>query len=78
MKGFLATNYSLEEMEYVNRISIYCDGIENVKNGSLIYTEERIEKVKNCFDVLIPKDVPLMEAGRTADFLIEKVINTNH
>ena len=31
--GCMASNYSLEEMEQMNRNSIYCDGIENVEEG---------------------------------------------
>ena len=73
--GTLTDQYSVEEMELVNRNSIYCDGIENVSDGKLIYTDELIMKVKECFDVDIPKEVPLSEASQVADLLIARIIN---
>lgn len=77
VKGYMAPNYSFEEMEQVNRNSIYCDGIENVENGCLVYTDELIQKVKNRFNVEIPKRVHLTEAEKVADLLIEGIIKPN-
>ena len=77
VKGYFYPGYSMEEMGQVNRKSIYCDGIENVESGCLVYTDELIEKVKNRFDVEIPKRVPLSEAGNTASLLIDKIITPN-
>ncbi len=74
VKGYMAPNYSLEEMEQVNRNSIYCDGIENVEEGSLVYTEELLEKVKSRFNVKIPKKVALDDAEGTAQLLINQII----
>ena len=72
--GSLTSQYPVEQMEQVNRNSIYCDGIENVIDGCLIYTDELIQKVKNRFNVDIPKRVHLSEAEQTANLLIEKII----
>lgn len=74
VKGYLAPNYPLEQMEQVNRKSIYWDGIENVADGYLIYTDELIQKVKDRFDVIIPKKVLLSEAESVANLLIEGII----
>ena len=74
VKGYMAPDYSLEEMEQVNRNSIYCDGIENVENGWLVYTDELLEKVKKRFSVEIPKRVHLSETEIIADLLIEGII----
>ena len=74
VKGYLAPNYPLEQMEQVNRKSIYLDGIENVADGYLIYTDELIQKVKDRFDVIIPKKVLLSEAESVANLLIEGII----
>ena len=74
VKGYFATNYSLEEMEKVNRNSIYCDGIENIEEASLIYTDELMKKVKDRFNVVIPKCVPLADAEIVANLLITKII----
>lgn len=74
VKGYMAPNYSLTEMELVNRKSIYCDGIENVENGCLVYTDELIQKVKDRFNVDIPKYVHLSEASQVAELLIEGII----
>lgn len=77
VKGYFYPDYSMEEMEKVNRNSIYCDGIENVEEGCLIYTDELIKKVKDRFKVDIPKIVKLVYADRVADLLIDNVINPN-
>lgn len=77
VKGYMAPNYSLDEMEQVNRNSIYCDGIENVEDGCLVYTDELIKKVKDRFGVEIPKRVQLVEAITVANVLIEGIIKPN-
>ena len=74
VKGYMAPNFSLEEMEQVNRKSIYCDGIENVENGCLVYTDELLGKVKTRFNVDVPKRVELEDASKAAELLIEKII----
>lgn len=74
VKGYMAPDYSLEEMMQVNRNSIYCDGIENVESGYLVYTDELIDKVKNRFNVELPKRVHLSEAENVADLLIKGII----
>ena len=72
--GSFASQFSMEDMRQVNRNSIYCDGIENVTGGSLIYTDELIKKVKDKFNVDIPKSVHLSEATQIADLLIDNII----
>ena len=72
--GYLTTQYAIEERYQVNRNSIYCDGIENVADGCLIYTDELIKKVQERFNVVIPKKVHLSEAGSVAKLLIEDII----
>lgn len=77
VKGYMAPIYSLKEMEQVNRNSIYLDGIENVDDGCLVYTDEIIQKVKDRFGVEIPKMVKLNEAEKVAELLIESIIKPN-
>ena len=77
VKGYLIPDYPIEEMELVNRKSIYCDGIENVTDGKLVYTDELIQKVKDRFTVDIPKIVDITEAEKVADFLIKRIIMPN-
>ncbi len=77
VKSSLTSQYPVEQMEQVNRNSIYCDGIENVIDGYLIYTDELLQKVKNRFNVDIPKRVHLSEAEKVAKLLIEKIILPN-
>lgn len=50
----------------MNRNSIYCDGIENVENGCLVYTDELLTKVSKRFNVEIPKVVALNNAENVA------------
>lgn len=77
VKGCLTSQYPVEQMEQVNRNSIYCDGIENVTDGYLIYTDDLIKKVKDRFRVEIPKRVHLSMAEKVAILLIEKIIKPN-
>ena len=77
VKGNFYSGYSLEEMEQVNRNSIYCDGIKNVEDGYLIYTDELISKVKSRFNVVLPQKVHLREAWDVANLLIEEIIKPN-
>lgn len=77
VKGSLTSQYPVEQMEQVNRNSIYCDGIENVIDGCLIYTDELVQKVKDRFDVVIPKKIHLSDAEDVANLLIDKIITPN-
>ena len=74
IKGYISDEYPLELMHQVNRKSIYHDGIENVTDGKLIYTDELVEKVKTRFGVDIPKEVPISEAETVAQILINGII----
>ena len=65
----------MEEMEKANALSIYCDGIADVKDGCLIYSDELQEKVKRSFGVEIPKVVHFKDIPSVAQLLIEKIIN---
>lgn len=77
VKGYFTSKYTMEQMEQVNRTSIYCDGIENVKDGFLIYTDELIQKVKEKFNVNVPKNVSLFEVESIANLLVDRVIIPN-
>jgi len=77
VKGYFYPGYTMEEMEQVNKKSIYCDGIENVEDGCLIYTDELIQKVKERFNVGLPKRVKLSEADKVASKLTIQIIQPN-
>lgn len=77
IRGYFYSGYTMEEMEKVNRRSIYLDGIENVEDGYIIYTDELINKVRNRFSLTIPKKVHLSEAEDVAKLLIEGIIKSN-
>ena len=74
VQGYFFKDFSMEQMEQVNRASIYHDGIENVEDGYLVYTDELIDKVKKAFGVIIPKKVHLSDADNVANLLIEGII----
>jgi len=71
------TFFSLSEMQSVNALSIYKDGIENVMNGTLVYTDELIDKVKQHFQYSLPKKVNLKDSDSIADELIKNIIEYN-
>ena len=61
-------------MRLHNRLSIALDGVEDVTNGLLIYTEELCDKVKKCFGVKLPKYVPFNKIEEATKLLIEDII----
>lgn len=69
--------FSLEDMRAANRESIYKDGIENVSEGSLFYTDELVVKVKKVFNVVLPKQVKFEEIESVGNFIIERIIKPN-
>ena len=74
VNGYFCPTFSLGEMEMVNHTSIYCDGIEDVRDGYLIYTDELLSKVKDRFHVEVPKMVHLSHAEEVAKALINGLI----
>lgn len=71
------STFSLEDMRKKNRESIYFDGIENVENGVLTYTDELIAKVKSAFGVDLVKNVPFVEIDNVAEFIVQEIIEKN-
>ncbi len=68
------SHWSLTEMQEVNRRSIYLDGIENVCDGKLFYSDELRIKVLKAFGVEIPKMVDFSQIEETARFIIANII----
>lgn len=66
--------FSLEEMRRVNRESLYLDGIQDISQGCLYYTDELVEKVRKQFGVDLPPHIRFGEIDAAADFLIEAII----
>lgn len=71
---FDQTYFTMEDMVRVNRRSLYLDGIEDVRNGVLYYTDELIAKVKTAFATEIPKQVPFDDIEKVAELLINHII----
>ncbi len=74
VKGYFCPVYQLDEMEEVNRQSIYLDGIYDISDGCLIYTDELVNKVEKVFHVIIPKKVSIDEAQSVAELLVESIV----
>lgn len=70
-------HFTLEEMRKKNRESIYLDGIEDIKEGTLYYTNELIMKTEKIFGVTLPKSVQFCEIEEVASFIIEEIIEKN-
>ncbi|MBD5141802.1 MAG: hypothetical protein HDT25_10400 [Ruminococcus sp.] len=69
--------FSFEEMNKADRASMALDGIEDIVNGKLIYTDALIEKAKKAFGAELPKEVPFEDIEKTAEYIIEKIILPN-
>ena len=66
--------FSFEEMNKADRASMALDGVEDVTDGTLIYTDYLIEKAKNAFGVELPKKVSFDDIDKTAKFIIDEII----
>lgn len=66
--------FSFEEMNISNRKSLALDGVEDIKDATLIFTDDLIRKVKKSFGEDLPKEVKYEDIEKTANFLIEKII----
>lgn len=66
--------FSYEEMNRACRASMALDGVENVADGTLIYTDALIEKTKKAFGVELPKRVPFADIDSTAKFIVDEII----
>lgn len=66
--------FGFEEMERVNRESMALDGIEDVRDGRLYYTDGLIEKTKKAFGTELPKFVEFEDIEKVAEFIIGEII----
>lgn len=66
--------FSYEEMNKADRASMALDGVEDINDGTLIYTDYLIEKAKKAFGVELPKTVAFDDIEKTAQFIIDKII----
>lgn len=66
--------FDIAKMREANRKSIYLDGIENVENGILYYTDELIDKAYKAFSAKLPKSVKFDEIDEVAAFIISEII----
>ena len=69
--------FSMFQMRDANRKSIALDGIEDVIDGKLIYTDILVEKVRNTFRVDLPKVVHFTEIDEVGAFIVEQIIERN-
>ena len=66
--------FSFEEMNKADRASMALDGIEDVADGKLVYTDALIEKAKKAFGAELPKTVAFEDIEKTAEFIINEII----
>ncbi len=66
--------FSFEEMNKADRQSMALDGIEDVTDGKLIYTEDLIQKVSDAFGAELPKIVDYEDIDKTAKWIIDEII----
>ncbi|WP_432644746.1 saccharopine dehydrogenase NADP-binding domain-containing protein [Methanobrevibacter sp.] len=66
--------FTFDEMDKANRESLALDGVEDIRDATLIYTDDLVKKVEEAFGESLPKEVKYDEIDKTAEFLIEKII----
>ena len=78
VKSYICEDYfDMDRMRRKNRESIYLDGIEDVADGVLVYTDELLAKVKNAFGVDLVKRVAFDEIDEVAGFIVKNIIEKN-
>lgn len=71
---FVEEWFSYEEMVQANKDSIALDGIEDIADGSLVYTDNLCAAVDKAFGVELPKKVTLDDSMDVAEYLIDSII----
>lgn len=66
--------FSFEEMNKADRASMSLDGVEDVVDGKLIYTDALIEKARKAFGKTLPKTVAFEDIDKTAKWIIDEII----
>ncbi|QTE72685.1 saccharopine dehydrogenase NADP-binding domain-containing protein [Clostridiales bacterium FE2011] len=66
--------FTFEEMNRANRASMFLDGVEDVRDGTLFYTDQLIAKANKAFGVELPKKVAFEEIEDVASFIIDRII----
>ncbi len=66
--------FSFDEMNKADRASMALDGIEDIVDGKLIYTDALIEKAKKAFGKELPKEVAYDDIDKTAKWIIDEII----
>ena len=66
--------FSFDEMNYADRASMALDGVEDVIDGKLIYTDALIEKAEKAFGKRLPKEVAYEDIDKTAKWIIDEII----
>lgn len=75
IKVYICEDYfNIDAMRKKNQESIYLDGIENIANGTLVYTDELVIKIKKAFDVDMMKHISFDEIDSAAKFIIKEII----
>ena len=50
------------------------DGVEDIVDGKLVYTDALIEKARKAFGAELPKTVAFEDIEKTAKFIIDEII----
>lgn len=66
--------WSIDEMRKKNRESIYLDGIEDIRNGCLIYTDELVKRTKSSLGFNLSKTIEFSKIEETAKQIIKEII----
>ena len=66
--------FSFDEMNKADRASMALDGVEDIVDGKLVYTNALIEKTRKVFGKELPKKVAYDDIDKTAKWIIDEII----
>lgn len=69
--------FSMEQMRQANRQSLALDGVADIADGNLYYTDELVAKVRTAFNEQLPQTVRFDEIDAVGQYIVDRIILPN-
>lgn len=69
--------FSMEQMRKANRQSLALDGVADIADGNLYYTDELVAKVRTAFNEQLPQTVRFDEIDAVGQYIVDRIILPN-
>lgn len=69
--------FSMKQMREANRQSLALDGVADVADGNLYYTDELVTKVRTAFNEQLPQTVRFDDIDAVGQYIVDRIIIPN-